>query len=184
MELESETERARNESEQHRLRAADMPLQYHKQSATIPYSTVDSTHVKNLKMNSAEVILDSSRKPLLQSRTVRAWGRTVRKYGHRATKKVQKKSWLPDCPLQYSRLSANRESARTESSENRLLSSIFRFEVKTSPTATKLGEYDHKVVGELPLRNHRPIWSQTTENRRGTKKHRFLQPRPRNRPIY
>jgi hypothetical protein len=64
---------------------------------------------------------------------------------------------LPDYLLQYRGLSANRETTRTESSENRLISSIFRFAAKSSPTATKLGEHDHKAVGELPLRGHRPI---------------------------
>jgi hypothetical protein len=105
-ELESKIKRARNGSEQHRLRAADSPLQYG------------------------------------------LGGRTVRKYGHRAAKKAQEKSRLPDCPLQYRGLSA---------SENCLLSSIFRFAAKSSSTATKLGEHDHKAVGELPLKGHRPI---------------------------
>jgi hypothetical protein len=36
MELESETERARNGSEQHRVRAVDSLLQYRGQSATVP----------------------------------------------------------------------------------------------------------------------------------------------------
>jgi hypothetical protein len=41
--------------------------------------------------------------------------------------------------------------------EKSSLTSIFRFMAKSSPTATKLGEHDHKAVGELPLRGHRPI---------------------------
>jgi hypothetical protein len=125
---------------------------------TVCYSTTDSSQVKNLKTNSAEAVLFPPEKPLLQyCRQSRLEGRTVRKYGHRATKKAQKKSQLPDCPLQYHRLSANRETAGTESSENHLLSSIFRFAAKSSPTATKLDEHDHKAVGELPLRGHHPI---------------------------
>jgi hypothetical protein len=119
---------------------------------------VDSPKVKNLKTNFAETVLYSSAKLLLQYREQSGLGgRTVREYGHREANKAQKKSRLPDCPLQYRGLSANRETAETESSKNRLLSSIFRFAAKSSPTATKLGEHDHKAVGELPLRGHRPI---------------------------
>jgi hypothetical protein len=72
-------------------------------------------------------------------------------------KSTEKKSQLPDCPLQYRGLSANRETAGTESSENRLLTSIHKIVAKSSSTATKLGEHDHKAVGELPLRGHLPI---------------------------
>jgi hypothetical protein len=125
---------------------------------TVRYSTADSPEVKNLKTNFAEAVLFSTEKiTATVPRTVRAWGRTVREYGHRAAMKAQKKSQLPGGPLQYRGLSANRETAGTESSENRLLSLIFQFAAKSSPTAMKLGEHDHKTVGELPLRGHRPI---------------------------
>jgi hypothetical protein len=128
---------------------------------TVCYSILDSPLFKNQKLNFMKIVLFSVWMPLLQY--------LEHKYGHRATKEAQKKSWLLDCLLQYSRHSANCESARIESSKNRLLTSIFWFAAKPSPTATKLGEHDHKAVRELPLRGHRPIWSQSMENQRETK---------------
>jgi hypothetical protein len=56
----------------------------------------------------------------------------------------------PDCP----RIVQTEEQERPQ---NRLLTSIFRFVAKPSPTATKLGEHNHKIVGELFLRGHCPI---------------------------
>jgi hypothetical protein len=44
-----------------------------------------------------------------------------------------------------------------------------RFVAKSTPTATKLDPQDYKAVGELSLRDHRPIWSQSTENRKREK---------------
>jgi hypothetical protein len=67
------------------------------------------------------------------------------------------RSQLPDCPPTRRGLSMNRVDRRTEHLKNCLLTSIHKFAAKSSPTATKLGEHDHKVVGELPLRGHRPI---------------------------
>jgi hypothetical protein len=58
---------------------------------------------------------------------------------------------------------------RSELEKNCHQPKISQFAAKTSPTATKLCKHDYKAVGELPLRGHRPIWSQTTGNRRGTK---------------
>jgi hypothetical protein len=110
-------------------------------------------------MNFAEAVMFSTKKPLLQYRGQSGLGgRTVRKYGHRTAKKAQKKN-LNSRTVRYSTMDCPRiaKQAGTESSENRLLSSIFRFAAKSSPTATKLGEHDHKVVGELSLRGHRPI---------------------------
>jgi hypothetical protein len=47
-------------------------------------------------------------------------GQTVRKYGHRTTANTQKQARLPDCLMVTSRLSTNRESARTKHLKNRL----------------------------------------------------------------
>jgi hypothetical protein len=49
------------------------------------------------------------------------------------------------------------EKQEQSTPQNRHLPSIFRFAAKSSPTATKLGKHDHKAVGELPLKGHRPI---------------------------
>ena len=41
---------------------------------------------------------------------------------------------------------------------------------KSKPTAIKFGTHGHKVVGELSLKDQRPIWSQSKRNQRRTKK--------------
>jgi hypothetical protein len=91
-ELELKTEWARNGSQQHRLRAADSLLQYRGQPVAVLYSTADTPHVKKLKTNFAEAVLFSTEKHLLQYRGQSGLGgRTVRKYGHSAAMKAQKK---------------------------------------------------------------------------------------------
>jgi hypothetical protein len=74
-----------------------------------------------------------------------------------------------DCSLFTGGLSGNRESARIERLKNRLLSNFHRFAVKSQPTATKIGTQDHKTVGELLLRDHCSIWSQSMGNQKETK---------------
>jgi hypothetical protein len=115
-ELESETDRARNGSQQHRVRAADSLLQYPTVPWTVCYSTSDSPQVKNLKTNFAEAVLFSTEKQLLHYRgQFGLGGRTVREYGHRAAMKAQKKISTPGLSatvpwtVRESRNSRNRE---------------------------------------------------------------------------
>jgi hypothetical protein len=68
------------------------------------------------------------------------------------------------------RLFVNHTQSRKQAISNRLLLQSFRFVTRSTPTATKLCEHDHKKVGELSLRDHRPIWSQNTGNRKGKEK--------------
>jgi hypothetical protein len=139
------------ESRTVRYSTADSPLQY----STVPRTVRRS---KNWKRTSWKQFY-SRLKNICYSTTdspglgggQSASTDTVQQWKHR------KKTQLLDCLLQYRGQSANRETAGTQSSKNRLLSLIFRFAAKSSPTATKLGEHDHKTVGELPLRGHRPI---------------------------
>jgi hypothetical protein len=106
MELELETERARNGSQQHRLRAANSP------------------QVKNLKQNFAETVLCSTEKQLLQyHRQSGLGGRTVRKYGHRAAKKAQKKN-LNSRTVRYTTADCPRIAKQQEQRAPKIASSL------------------------------------------------------------
>jgi len=77
---------------------------------------------------------------------------------------------LADYPRVRPKLFVNHTQSRKQAISNRLLLQSFRFVTRSTPTATKLCEHDHKKVGELSLRDHRPIWSQNTGNRKGKEK--------------
>jgi hypothetical protein len=152
---------------------------------TVRYSTTDSPHVKKMKTNFAEAVLFSTEKQLLQYHGQSGLGgRTVRKYGHRAAKKAQKKSQLPDCPLQYRGLSANRETSRNRELRKSpplfdlsICSQIF---INCHETWWAWPQGSRGATSKRSSPNLKPINGKSKEN----EKHRFLRPRPRNRPIY
>jgi hypothetical protein len=89
-ELESETKRARNGSQQHRLRAADSLLQYRGQSA--------GQKTEN-ELRGSSFVLDWKTTATVP-RTVRAWGLDSPQVRTPCSKEsTEKKSQLPDCPL-------------------------------------------------------------------------------------
>jgi hypothetical protein len=83
-------------------------------------------------------------------------GQKNEKHTKKLSSDLDKPRLLDYLPTRHG-LSANRADRRTERPENCLFTLIHKFAAKTSPTATKLGERDHKIVGELPLRAHRSI---------------------------
>jgi hypothetical protein len=68
------------------------------------------------------------------------------------------REWTADCPWVMKQFA--RKSPRTK---------IHLICCQIKPTTTKLGTHDHKAIGELSLRGHRSIWSQSTGNQRGMK---------------
>jgi hypothetical protein len=161
-ELKSEIKRARNGQNNTKQRFADCPLQYHGQSATVPQTaryitwTVRSSRIRN--QTPRKQFYSWSEKPLLQSPDSPGLGAgqsastdTEQQRTHRKEPDSRTVHYsTPDCP----RIVQTEEQERPQ---NRLLTSIFRFVAKPSPTTTKLGEHNHKTVGELFLRGHCPI---------------------------
>jgi hypothetical protein len=136
-ELELETERARNGSQEHRLRAANSLLQYHGQSAAVLYSTIDSplqyrgqSVGQKLKTNFAEAVLFLTEKQLLQYHGQSGLGhRTVRKYGHHAAKKAQKKN-LNSRTVRYSATDCPRIAKQQEQRALKITSSLRSFDLR------------------------------------------------------
>jgi hypothetical protein len=67
--------------------------------------------------------------------------------------------------------------SRFSSPENRQEHQIALFTAKSKPTAPIFEPMDHKAVGELPLSDHHPIWSQSSGNWMNAKNTGFSSPK-------
>jgi hypothetical protein len=81
---------------------------------------------------------------------------------------------LPDCLGLNPRLSAGRVPAVPKIVKNTKSPDL---RPNKKPTATKFEPRNHKAVGELPLRDHRSKFSQSTGKSRNCYEHEFFNPR-------